>query len=245
MSGPTWRVCAVSGLVAAGIALSGALPAQAATAVVKASGAKFAPPRVEIELGDSVVWQATDDRHTVTSRDGLFDSSPRGLMTEGDEYRFRFRVPGRYAYFCRVHQSQGMQGEVVVIDPSAPTTTTTPLTPVSAAATTSTTATTAPTTTTTRELATSSTTSRSIATATTTPSGTPLAPQEPPALNPNTRVIGSSSANPGDDLPGAQAAGATADGTDAGPALAAGVLAALGVAAGTVAFRARRRRASP
>ncbi len=248
MSGLYWRVCAVSGLVAAGIGLSGALPAQAATAEVTAGGAKFAPPRVEIELGDSVVWKATDDRHTVTSRDGLFDSSPRGLMTEGDDYRFRFRVPGRFAYFCRVHQSQGMQGEVVVLDPSAPTTTTTRLTPVSAAAPTpATTATTAPTTTTTRELATSSTTSRSIATATTAPTGTPLAPQEPPALNPNTRVIGSSSANPGEDLPGAQAAGATADGADAGPGtvLAAGVLAALGVAAGTVAVRARRRRPSP
>lgn len=243
MSGLTWRVCAVSGLVAAGIALPGPPAAQAATAEVTAGGAKFAPPRVEIELGDSVVWEATDDRHTVTSRDGLFDSSPRGLMTEGDEYRFRFRVPGRYAYFCRVHQSQGMQGEVVVVDPSAPTTTTTRLTPVTAAATTSTTATTAPTTTTTRELATSSTTSRSIATATTAPAGTPLAPQEPPALNPNTRVVGSSSANPGDDLPGAQADGATSDGTGtgAGAAIGVGLLAALGVAGGTLFFRTRRR----
>jgi plastocyanin len=246
MSGPTWRVCALSGLVAAGIVLPSTPPAQAATAEVRAGGAKFAPPKVEIGLGDSVVWEATDERHTVTSRDGLFDSSARGIMTEGDEFRFRFRVPGRFVYFCRVHQSQGMQGEVVVVDPAAPTTTARP-TPVTAAATatTSSTATAAPTTTTTRALATSSTTSRSIATATTAPAGTPLAPQEPPALNPNTRVVGSSSENPGDDLPGARAAGATSDGTDAGPGLALGLglLAAVGVAGGTVVYR--RRRPSP
>jgi hypothetical protein len=213
-------------------------------AEVTAGGAKFTPARLEIEMGDSVVWEAADDRHTVTSRDGVFDSSPRGLMIEGDRYRFRFRVPGRYAYFCRVHQSQGMQGEVVVVDPSAPSTTTTRLTPVTAAATTSSTATTttAPTTTTTRELATSSTTSRSIATATTAPTGTPAAPREPPPLNPNTPVVGSSAVS-GDDLPGVQAAARTSDGTDTGPAaaVALGVLAALGIGAGTVVFRGRRR----
>ncbi|HET9771210.1 MAG TPA: plastocyanin/azurin family copper-binding protein [Acidimicrobiia bacterium] len=244
MRGRTWRVWALFGLVAAGIALPGAPSARAATAEVTAGGTRFTPPRVEIEAGDSVVWEATDDRHTVTSRDGLFDSSPRGFMGDGDAYRFRFRLPGRYAYFCRVHQSQGMQGEVVVVDPSAPTTTTTRLTPVSAAATSSSTATTttAPTTTTTRQLATSSTTSRSIATATTAPTGTPAAPQEPPALNPNTPVVGSPDAS-GDDLPGVQAAARTSDGTDGpGTAVVVGVLAALGIAAGTVAFRTRPRR---
>lgn len=244
MSGLTWRVCAVSGLVVAGIALTGPPAAQAATAEVTAGGAKFAPPLVTIELGDSVVWEAADDRHTVTSRDGLFDSSPRGLMTDGDEYRFRFRVPGRYAYFCRVHQGRGMEGEIVVVDPSAPTTTaTTKLTPVTAAATTSsTTATTAPTTTTSRPLATSSTTSMSIATATTAPTGTPAAPQEPPALNPNTPVVGSATPS-SEDLPGAQTAGATSEGTGpgAGAALGVGLLAALGVAGGAIFFRARRR----
>lgn len=246
MSGLTWRVWTLSGLVAAGIGVV-APPARAAAAEVTAGDARFTPARVQIELGDSVVWEAADDRHTVTSRDGLFDSSPRGLMAEGDKYRFRFRVPGRYAYFCRVHQSQGMQGEVVVVDPAAPTTSTTRVKPVAASATTSsssstTTTTTAPTTTTTRQLATSSTTSRSIATATTAPPGTPAAPQEPPALNPKTPVIGSP-AGSGDDLPGAQAAAQTSDGADAGPGtvVAIGVLAALGIAAGTVLFRGHRR----
>ena len=100
---------------------------------------RFTPARVQIELGDSVIWEAGDDGHTVTARDGTFDSSSRGLMAEGDQFRWRFRVPGTYAYFCRVHQNRGMQGEIVVVDPSGATTTTR-LTPVTAAATTSTTA---------------------------------------------------------------------------------------------------------
>ena len=62
MRGRTWRVWALFGLVAAGIALPGAPSARGATAGVTAGGATFTPPRVEIEAGDSVVWEATDDR---------------------------------------------------------------------------------------------------------------------------------------------------------------------------------------
>lgn len=242
MSGLARRVWTVVGVSAAAVGTT-VSPARAATTEVVAGGMRFAPARVQIALGDSVVWEANDGRgHTVTSRDGLFDSSPRGTMGEGDQYRFRFRVPGTFAYFCRVHEGRGMQGEIVVVDPSAPTTTTTRLTPVTAAATTSsTTATTAPTTTTSRPLATSSTTSRSIATATTAPAGAPAAPQEPPALNPNTPVVGAAAPS-SEDLPGAQAAGASSEGTGPGAAaIGVGLLAALGVAGGTIFFRSRRR----
>jgi len=243
MSGLVWRVWVASGLVAAGIGVPSPPPAGAATAGVVVGDMRFTPARVEIVMGDSVLWEAAGEGHTVTARDGTFDSGPRGLMAKGDVYRFRFRVPGAFAYFCRVHQSRGMQGEIVVVDPAAPTTTSTRLTPVSAAATTSstaTTATTAPTTTTSRPLATSSTTSLSVATATTAPPGAPAVPQEPPTLNPKARVVGSTDS--GADLPEAQAAAQQSDGSDAGPAPAVGLglLAAL-VAGGAVAFRARRR----
>jgi plastocyanin len=223
-----------------------ARPAGAATERVQLAGTRFTPPRLEIEMGDSVVWEAADDGHTVTARDGTFDSSPRGLMAEGDEYRFRFRLPGRYAYYCRVHQSRGMQGEIVVVDPSAPTTTTTRLTPVSAAATTSSTATTettaAPTTTTSRPLATSSTTSLSVATATTAPPGAPAVPQEPPTLNPAARVVGSPP--PDANLSESQAAARRAGSSDrrSGVALGLGAVAVLGVAVGGSVLGARGRR---
>ena len=129
-------------LVTAVTGVIGAVPSRPAGAAIEQvdmAGTKFNPARLQIQAGDTVVWEAGDDSHTVTARDGTFDSSTRGTMDEGDQFRWRFRAPGTYAYFCRVHQSRGMQGEVVVVDPSAATSTTR-LTPVTAAATTSTTA---------------------------------------------------------------------------------------------------------
>jgi plastocyanin len=252
MSGRTWRVKVASVLVAVAagpLPARSARPASAATQQVVLAGLRFSPAHLEIALGDTVDWVAGDDGHTVTARDGTFDSSPRGLMSEGDEFRYRFRVPGTFAYYCRVHQSKGMQGEIVVIDPSAPTTTTTRLTPVTAAVTTTSTAATtttaAPaTTTTSRPLATSSTTSLSQATATTVLPGTPAVPQEAVAMNPNARLVGSPL--PSADLTGSQAAARRPGGSGSGsvPAAAAGVglLALLG--AGGLAARRRRRRHS-
>ena len=226
MSGLSRRVGAAFVLVAT-LALLSPQPAEAFVTRVEVGKMQFSPAKVQIEMGDSIIWEAADDGHTVTARDGSFDSSSRGLMAEGDQYRWRFRTPGSYAYFCRVHGDRGMKGEIVVVDPAAPTTTSTRLTPVSAAATTSTTAPltapTEPASTTTRPLATSSTTSRAVATSTTAPVGTPVAPQEPPAINPSTPVVGTAEADA--KLPGAQAAARrTAAGDDLLPLVAIGVV---------------------
>ena len=247
MSGLSRRVSAAFVLVAA-LALLSPQPAGAFVTRVQVGKMQYSPAKVQIEMGDSIIWEAADDGHTVTARDGSFDSSSRGLMAEGDQYRWRFRTPGSYAYFCRVHGDRGMKGEIVVVDPAAPTTTSTRLTPVSAAATTSTTAplTTAPTepaSTTTRPLATSSTTSRAVATSTTAPVGTPVAPQEPPAINPSTPVVGTAEADA--NLPGAQAAARrTAANDDLLPLVAIGVVGMLALFGGVMGLRTRRGRAS-
>ena len=251
MSGLVRRVGAALVLVTTLTGVAALVPPRPAGAYVtrvQVAEMRFTPPRVEIEVGDSVIWEAGDDDHTVTARDGSFDSGSRGLMAEGDQYRWRFRVPGTYAYFCRVHQNRGMQGEVVVVDPYAPTTSSTRLTPVTAAATTSTTAATAttvstePPTTTSRPLATSSSTSPSVATSTTAPVGTPVMPQEPPALNPSAPVVGSAEADA--NLPGAQAAARrTAAKDDLLPVIALGVVVVLALFGAVVGVRARRRRA--
>jgi plastocyanin len=228
----------------------GAVPARPAGAYVervKLASQRFTPPRVQIQLGDSVIWEAGDEGHTVTARDGSFDSSDRGLMAEGDQFRWRFRVPGTFAYYCRMHQSRGMVGDVVVVDPGAPTTTT-GLTPVTAAATTSTTAaatteTTLPVTTTSRKLATSSTTSLRQATSTTVLPGAPADPQEAPALNPNAPVLTGSGSSV---LPEAQAAARRSEAAkrDRLPVVAAVAIAALTLFGGVVGVRTHRRRSS-
>ena len=249
MSGRSWRLSAVSALVAALIGPVSPRPATAATAQVVVANLHFTPAHLEVSVGDMVVWQAQDDGHTVTARDGTFDSSPRGLMGDGDEFRYRFRQPGRYAYFCQVHQNRGMQGEIVVVDRSAPTTEA-PLrpVPVTAGATTSstvaaTTTTAAPaTTTTTRPLATSSTTSIAMATASTVPVGAPAVAQEPPNLNPAAPVVGSLAPDSG--LPTSEAASRHPGGSGPTPALAAGLgaLAVAGAVGGGLRRRSRRGR---
>jgi plastocyanin len=245
MSGLSQRVGAAFVLVAT-LALLSPKPAEAYVTRVEVAKMQFSPARVQIEMGDSIIWEAADDGHTVTARDGTFDSSSRGLMAAGDQYRWRFRTPGSYAYFCRVHGDRGMKGEIVVVDP---TTTSTRLTPVSAAATTSstasplTTAPTAPATTTTRPLATSSTTSPAVATSTTALVGTPVAPQEPPAINPSTPVVGTAEADA--KLPGAQAAAQrSAADDDLLPLAAIGVVGMLALFGGVMGLRTRRRRVS-
>jgi plastocyanin len=246
MSGRTWRGLAALLLVAGIGGFVGVGPAGAATTQVDMENQRFNPSRVQVTMGDFVQWEARDDEHTVTARDGSFDSSSRGVMVQGDEFRLRFKTPGTFEYFCRVHADRGMVGQIVVIDPSAPTTATTRLTPVSAAATTSsapTTTTTAPTTTTSRVLATSSSTSPSIATSTTASEGAPVAPQEPPTLNPDAPVVGSGS---GGDLPEAQAAAQRSDDSTAGRGVAVlgiglGLVAILAITAGTISRRRSRR----
>lgn len=241
-------VALVAGLI--GLIPVAVPPASGATAQVLLGEMRFNPPRLEIALGDSVRWEAADEGHTVTAADGSFDSSPRGLMGEGDEYRYRFRVPGKYAYFCRVHANRGMRGEVVVVDPYAPTTSSTRVTPVTAAAPTpasaaapATITTQPPTTTTSRPLATSSTTSRSVATATTAPAGTALVPQEPPVLNPSAPVVGSAEGDA--DLPGAQAAARRTEAADDPlPLIALAAVVALALFGGFVGLRARQRHPS-
>lgn len=221
-------------------------PAGADIERVEMSGMRFEPARLEIQTGDTVVWEAEDDSHTVTARDGSFDSSSRGTMAEGDQFRWRFRLPGTYAYYCRVHHSRGMRGEIVVVDPSAATSTTR-LTPVTAAATTSTTAaatteTTLPATTTSRPLATSSTTSLRQITSTTVPAGSPAVPQEPPALNPNAPVLTGAGTS---ELPEAQAAARRSEAAqDPLPVVAIVAIAALALFGGFAGVRTHRRRSS-
>jgi plastocyanin len=248
MSGRGWRVAAALVLVTGVAGVIGAGPTRPAGAFVERvelANQRFNPARVQIQLGDSVIWEAGDDGHTVTARDGSFDSSSRGLMAEGDQFRWRFRVPGTYAYYCRVHQNRGMVGEVVVVDPSAPTSTTR-LTPVTAAATTSTTAastsTTLPVTTTSRPLATSSTTSLRQATSTTVLPGDPALPQEAPALNPNAPVLTGAGSSV---FPEAQAAARRSEAEkDPLPVVALVAVAALTLFGAVVGVRARRRGSS-
>ncbi len=80
--------------------------------VANAGSNSFSPNPVEVKVGETVTWINDDSgRHTITSKDGTFDS---GVMGKGQSYSFTFDKAGQYAYFCSPHP--GMVGTVVVTE---------------------------------------------------------------------------------------------------------------------------------
>jgi plastocyanin len=97
----------------------------------------FDPAQITVSVGEEVVWVNTSTRnHTVTAYEnaipkeaeyfasGGFDDEQAardafraefgGVMTNGDEFRHTFEVPGRYEYVCIPHETGGMVGTVIV-----------------------------------------------------------------------------------------------------------------------------------
>ena len=80
--------------------------------VANAGSNSFSPNPVEVKVGETVTWINDDSgRHTVTSKDGVFDS---GMMGKGQSFSFTFDKAGEYPYFCEPHPN--MVGTVVVTE---------------------------------------------------------------------------------------------------------------------------------
>ena len=115
----------LSALVAtsgAGATSSGSPPGRGAgeTVRVDARDNVFAPERLNVEPGDTVVWENVGFRvHTVTSDDGAFES---GNLGPGDSFSRTFSEEGFFFYHCRHHGSPrtGRWGVVIVGDPPPP-----------------------------------------------------------------------------------------------------------------------------
>jgi plastocyanin len=80
----------------------------------------YSPATVTINAGDSVTWTNNGEAaHSVTSTDGLFDSSPNcpgnidDCIQPGENYTHTFNSVGSFDYYCRVHGFT-MAGTVVV-----------------------------------------------------------------------------------------------------------------------------------
>ena len=70
----------------------------------------FAPARIEVTAGTTLVWTNRDQlAHTVTADDGSWDSGP---IAPGGTWRHSFAQPGTYSFHCTPHPF--MTGVVVV-----------------------------------------------------------------------------------------------------------------------------------
>jgi plastocyanin len=81
--------------------------------IVANSGSNsFSPNPVEVKVGETVTWINDDSgRHTVTSKDGVFNSE---LMGRGQSFSYTFDKAGEYPYSCSPHPN--MVGTVVVTE---------------------------------------------------------------------------------------------------------------------------------
>ena len=80
--------------------------------VANAGSNSFSPNPVEVKVGETVTWINDDSgRHTVTSKDGVFNSE---LMGRGQSFSYTFDKAGEYLYSCSPHPN--MVGTVVVTE---------------------------------------------------------------------------------------------------------------------------------
>src|SRR5690348_17295092 len=177
----------------------------AATVVVPAPGVRaannvtvreiqvsFTPAQITVSAGDTVTWvyvsSPSGSGHSVKFQDeDLTPACPALVLDDcqrnpSEKVSRTFTAPGTYSYYCKVHQSQGMTGVVVVNAATTTNTTRSTTTSTVKSSSTSTTArATSSSTTTTRALATSSTVVRSSTTTSDTSSA--LLPGAPPSLS--------------------------------------------------------------
>lgn len=81
---------------------------------------QFAPDLVNLQLGDTVVFQWSNGLHTATSSEipdgaATFDAT---LSAEMDEFVYVPMVIGTYNYVCTPHMAMGMDGSFVVEAPT-------------------------------------------------------------------------------------------------------------------------------
>ena len=69
----------------------------------------FSPDHATITHGQSVCWQASSVTHTVTSDNGLFNTS----LPAGQIFVYTFATAGSYPYHCTIH-APGMTGVITV-----------------------------------------------------------------------------------------------------------------------------------
>jgi plastocyanin len=116
-----WGAVAVAVAIAAlsPCAASHGQEARIVDVVITKDSYAFDPPRIAIEVGDTVRWRNEDTRrHLTSSIPGFGPDTNLEIFCEdlyaGATCTHTFNKAGRYPYFCFVHNR--MQGEVVVVD---------------------------------------------------------------------------------------------------------------------------------
>ena len=77
----------------------------------------FSQKIVKINVGDKVIWKATDKGHNVEFiKKGVPEGVEKFKSKFNKDVEYKFTIPGIYAYWCTPHKTMGMIGFVVVGD---------------------------------------------------------------------------------------------------------------------------------
>lgn len=85
----------------------------------------FSPDKLTIQPGDTVTFEnVQDEQHEV-----MFISQPKAVdemimspmhEKKGEKFTYTFTVPGTYKFHCHPHEALGMEGTLIVGEPSKP-----------------------------------------------------------------------------------------------------------------------------
>ena len=78
----------------------------------------FSEKIVNVNVGDTVFWEATDKGHNVQfiSKNGVPEGVEKFKSKINKDTEYTFTIPGIYAYWCVPHKTMGMIGFVIVGD---------------------------------------------------------------------------------------------------------------------------------
>ena len=117
---------AVSATIAVGTVGVAPAGAQSSSGAVTVGDNYFKPQDIEITAGTKVTWTNKGKIiHSVTPNKGKLYGTKS--LARGKSYSYRFKKPGKYAYYCTFHGSPGGGQHGTIVVTAAPTTTTTGL----------------------------------------------------------------------------------------------------------------------
>ena len=75
----------------------------------------FSKKTVYIDSGDTIFWKATDKGHNVEFVKGAVPAGVEAFKSKpNQDTKYKFNIPGIYAYWCTPHKTMGMIGFVIV-----------------------------------------------------------------------------------------------------------------------------------
>jgi len=103
---------AVAAIASLSLRAGKAAAADPAPVDIKIDNFTFAPQRLIVKAGTTVIWRNRDDiPHAIASSIRLFKSK---ALASDDTYAFTLKTAGTYEYFCSLHPQ--MTGTIVVED---------------------------------------------------------------------------------------------------------------------------------